>query len=118
MRLSTFVQGDVLRLGVVTDAGVVDVAALGSDVSITPEAFFRGGLGALAQVREVLASQTKDPVHVHDEATLTLGPAVVNPSKILCVGMNYARHARETGAEPPTLPVLFSKFPNTIAPPG
>ena len=39
---------------------------------------------------------------------------VVEPSKIICIGLNYADHAAETGAEQPTLPVVFSKFPTTL----
>ena len=52
-----------------------------------------------------------------DEASLTLGPSVPNPGKIVCVGLNYRKHAEETGAAIPTSPVLFSKFLNTIAAP-
>jgi 2-keto-4-pentenoate hydratase/2-oxohepta-3-ene-1,7-dioic acid hydratase in catechol pathway len=48
---------------------------------------------------------------------LTLGPAVPNPGKIVCVGLNYRKHAEETGAAIPTSPVLFSKFLNTVAGP-
>lgn len=41
-----------------------------------------------------------------------LAPA--EPTKIVCVGKNYAEHAREMGAEPPGFPVLFIKAPNTV----
>ena len=37
-----------------------------------------------------------------------------NPEKILCVGLNYRRHAAETGARVPQVPVLFSKFNNAL----
>lgn len=40
--------------------------------------------------------------------------APCEPSKIICVGKNYAEHAREMGAEPPGFPVLFIKAPNTL----
>lgn len=40
--------------------------------------------------------------------------APCEPSKIVCVGKNYADHAREMGAEPPGFPVLFIKAPNTL----
>ena len=33
-----------------------------------------------------------------------------NPSKVICIGKNYADHAREMGGEPPEIPVVFSKF--------
>lgn len=40
--------------------------------------------------------------------------APCEPTKIVCVGKNYAEHAREMGAEPPGFPVLFIKAPNTL----
>lgn len=45
---------------------------------------------------------------------LTWLPPVVEPNKIICIGLNYADHARETGAELPTLPVVFNKFPTAL----
>jgi 2-keto-4-pentenoate hydratase/2-oxohepta-3-ene-1,7-dioic acid hydratase in catechol pathway len=36
------------------------------------------------------------------------------PEKILCIGLNYLDHCRETGAEPPPKPILFAKFPNAL----
>jgi len=41
--------------------------------------------------------------------TERLGPATCRPSKIVCIGLNYADHARETGAKPPDQPVIFFK---------
>ncbi|MEM3087176.1 MAG: fumarylacetoacetate hydrolase family protein [Halobacteria archaeon] len=43
--------------------------------------------------------------------------APVRPSKIVCVGLNYADHAAETGAKIPKEPVLFAKLPNAVAGP-
>ena len=43
-----------------------------------------------------------------------LAPAIPRPEKILCVGLNYADHARESGMSPPSEPVLFNKFPTAI----
>jgi 2-keto-4-pentenoate hydratase/2-oxohepta-3-ene-1,7-dioic acid hydratase in catechol pathway len=45
---------------------------------------------------------------------LTWLPPVVEPNKIICIGLNYADHATETGAELPTIPVVFNKFPTTL----
>jgi 2-keto-4-pentenoate hydratase/2-oxohepta-3-ene-1,7-dioic acid hydratase in catechol pathway len=48
-----------------------------------------------------------------------LGPPVCNPSKILCVGMNYASHAREfQNRPPPAEPVLFMKAPSALCGPN
>jgi len=41
-------------------------------------------------------------------------PPVAAPEKIFCIGLNYRDHAIETGAEIPTEPVVFSKFPSTL----
>ena len=38
----------------------------------------------------------------------------VAPSKIVAIGLNYGDHVRETGMEPPTSPLIFSKFPSSV----
>jgi 2,4-diketo-3-deoxy-L-fuconate hydrolase len=43
-----------------------------------------------------------------------LGPPVANPSKIVCIGLNYADHARESGAAIPTEPIIFFKSTTAI----
>ncbi len=42
-------------------------------------------------------------------ADVRLGAPIARPSKIVCIGLNYADHAKETGATPPTEPVIFLK---------
>ena len=87
----------------------------------SPEALFQQGLPALAAleglVAQVLPLAGGDD-WLLDEASLTLGPCVPNPEKILCVGLNYRRHIAETGAQVPEVPVLFSKFENALAATG
>ena len=46
-----------------------------------------------------------------------IGPPVAGTKALICIGLNYADHAAETGAEPPTSPVVFSKGLNTIVGP-
>ncbi len=41
-------------------------------------------------------------------------PPINAPEKVICIGLNYLDHAIETGAEPPTEPVVFSKFASTL----
>jgi acylpyruvate hydrolase len=43
-----------------------------------------------------------------------LAPVVVTPQKIICVGLNYARHVREVGRHMPEFPALFSKFGDSL----
>lgn len=42
------------------------------------------------------------------------GAPITRPSSVYCIGMNYAAHAAESGALPPTVPILFHKAPNTV----
>jgi len=44
---------------------------------------------------------------------LTIRPSVLRPGKLICIGLNYRRHAEETGMAIPTVPVVFSKFSDT-----
>ncbi|GGZ79660.1 2-hydroxyhepta-2,4-diene-1,7-dioate isomerase [Streptomyces echinoruber] len=50
-------------------------------------------------------------------AGLRVGPPLARIGKIVCIGLNYHDHARETGAEPPAEPVLFLKAPDTVVGP-
>jgi len=58
---------------------------------------------------------------VHDPSPVTewsLRSPVGAPQKVLAIGRNYAEHARETGQEPPTTPIVFAKMPSSIIGPG
>ncbi len=46
-----------------------------------------------------------------------VGPPVARPGAVLCIGMNYAAHAAESGSSPPPHPVMFYKAPNTVVGP-
>jgi 2-keto-4-pentenoate hydratase/2-oxohepta-3-ene-1,7-dioic acid hydratase in catechol pathway len=125
MKLLQFQGGDGLRLGVKTDAGVIDVAAaaeaLGVDAPTSLIEVIEVGqpaLDALYALVDEAASASSAAEWTLDEMGIQYGPAVADPGKIICVGLNYRRHAAETGAAVPEVPVLFSKFDNTIAASG
>ncbi|MFI8889562.1 fumarylacetoacetate hydrolase family protein [Streptomyces paradoxus] len=69
---------------------------------------------ALGRVRA--AAETGD-LPVLDATGLRIGPPLGHIGKIVCIGLNYHDHARETGAEPPAEPVLFMKAPDTVVGP-
>jgi 2,4-diketo-3-deoxy-L-fuconate hydrolase len=102
MKLIRFGQAGHEQPGVILNDTQYSVAAFGEDYD---EAFFANdGLARLAAFVQANADQL--PVVAASER---LGPPVVRPSKILCIGLNYADHAQETGATPPPEPVLFMK---------
>lgn len=130
MILLQFKAGQKWHLGVKTKQGVVDVTAALKDASVrqlnsgapSSLAAICAGGSAVCELLEQFVQQllASDSVSrwLLDEARLTYGPCVANPGKIICIGLNYRRHVEESGMTIPTLPVLFSKFSNTIAAPG
>lgn len=66
--------------------------------------------GAFEKVK-VLDLSNRQKVNLSD---FRLGSPVARPTKAICVGLNYAKHAKESGAEPPKEPVIFMKAPDTV----
>jgi 2-keto-4-pentenoate hydratase/2-oxohepta-3-ene-1,7-dioic acid hydratase in catechol pathway len=76
-------------------------------------AFLTGGIGA---AHNAYAAGTLPPLDTpHD---LRIGSPIARPTAVICLGMNYAAHAAESGAAPPTEPVVFLKHPNTVVGPN
>lgn len=71
--------------------------------------------GGIERVRNALRAGELEPVNIEGQR---LGAPVARPSAIICVGLNYAAHAAESGTEPPAVPIIFLKTPNTVAGPA
>lgn len=69
----------------------------------------------IARTRKALA--TGSLPELHDAGSLRNGAPIARPAAVVCVGMNYAAHAAESGSAPPTRPVIFLKPSNTVAGP-
>lgn len=67
-----------------------------------------------ARARDALAAGS---LPRYEPAGQRIGPPVARPGAVLCIGMNYAAHAAESGSAPPPHPVLFYKAPNTVVGP-
>lgn len=65
----------------------------------------------------VAAALAAGDLPVMDPAGMRVGSPVTRPSAIICIGQNYAAHAAESGATPPTHPIVFLKTPNTLTGP-
>jgi 2-keto-4-pentenoate hydratase/2-oxohepta-3-ene-1,7-dioic acid hydratase in catechol pathway len=115
MKLVHYRTTQGIKLGVISEKGVIDLekasqALLSHQPAPRLETFFTQGL-ALAY----RALEKTDPAWLHDESTIVYAPCVPTPNRIFCVGLNYRRHAEETGARIPDRPIIFSKFNNSIA---
>jgi len=93
------------------DGTRIDVSDFVSDYN--EEFFGSGGIPALASwlVDNLVHCPSIDP-------NIRLGAPLARPSKIVCVGLNYAKHAVESGMEPPKEPVLFFKATSAIVGPN
>jgi 2-keto-4-pentenoate hydratase/2-oxohepta-3-ene-1,7-dioic acid hydratase in catechol pathway len=119
LKLLTFQRNNILQLGIRTEAGVINVVQASNgnaEIPVTMDAAIRGGAEAMKTL-QVLVEQPAGN-WLLDEQDLQFGPCVGTPEKIICIGLNYKRHARETGMAVPEMPVLFSKFNNTLAATG
>ncbi|HLR80565.1 MAG TPA: fumarylacetoacetate hydrolase family protein [Bacillota bacterium] len=83
-----------------------------------PSQFFSLGIPAIQQAKKacdhVLNSKVEDVGFIFDHEAITLSTPIPNPSKIICVGQNYAEHVSEMASDIPKFPVLFAKFSNAL----
>jgi len=121
MKLLQYKQSNQLRLGMKVEKGVIDVAAasqaLGLAAPQSIEEAIGGGVEAAAQLEAVMKAVLDNykTAYILEETNLSFAPVVTNPQKIICVGLNYRKHAEETKAEIPTSPILFNKFANALS---
>lgn len=71
--------------------------------------------GGLEKVRRALADGVLP--RLPDAGSLRVGSPVARPGAVVCIGLNYAAHAAESGVRPPEHPVVFLKTPNTVGGP-
>lgn len=104
MKFLTFQQNNELRVGVVTEQGVVPIEQ-------TMDQVLQGGASLLQDI----AGEVSRAQSFVQEFELKICPAVPAPGKIIGVGLNYRKHAKEANLEIPKSPILFNKFANAIA---
>lgn len=96
-----------------SDGDLYDLSGLTADID--GDFLASGGLDAAAQA---LAAgdlpALDDPA---DGSGLRVGAPIARPTAVICIGMNYAAHAAESGSAPPTRTVIFFKHPNTVVGP-
>jgi len=134
LRFATYRFGGVRRVGVGVNGKLVDLGTAYRilfgveppgfllDLRALVEAGWRGlklvelvvgevlrEVGSGSKLSEVLLRES-----IHDPEEVVFEPPITNPSKVLCMAVNYWSHARETNTEPPEQPYLFIKLPTTL----
>src|SRR5687768_11291094 len=108
MKLIRFGEKGKEKPGIVKDNVYYDVSAIVKDYD---EDFFEDdGIKSLASKQVTSFPKVAN--------TVRLGCPVAKPSKIVCIGLNYADHAKETNATPPAEPVIFLKSTTAIIGPN
>ncbi len=110
MKLIRFGPKDKERPGVIVDERRIAVSEAFHDFD---EQFF--GNSGLTELADWIKHHAAHAPEIDPEERL--GPCVARPSKIVCIGLNYADHARESGAELPSEPILFFKSTTALSGP-
>ena len=110
MKLLNFKVGGEVRLGIKIKQGIIDVKK-GTGVPVTMEEVIAKGEQGLAFLADLMNKE----LEVIPEEEIVYAPCVTSPEKILCVGLNYREHAKETKAPVQETPIFFSKFNNALA---
>jgi len=111
MKLIRFGEAGKEKTGIVLDDKMYDTSAFGEDYN---EIFFENDglrrLGLFVQANRNNLPPVKENTR--------LGSPVARPSKIVCIGLNYAKHAKETNAAIPAEPILFLKSTTALVGPN
>jgi 2-keto-4-pentenoate hydratase/2-oxohepta-3-ene-1,7-dioic acid hydratase in catechol pathway len=120
----TFIKNGIPKLGIKTDQGILDVQlAVDSMKQISNKERYptsvqelvSGGTKTSETLHELisLARDNGENLFLH-ENEIEYGPCIINPQKIICVGLNYKPHVEESKMDLPKHPILFSKFSNAL----
>ena len=112
MKLFRFDKSGAVGLGMVDQHGKnIDISASGMDLT---EQFFEAN--GIEQLAAWISEHGKNCSEITGDIKYL--SCIGRPSKIICVGLNYAKHAAESGMTPPPEPVVFTKAPDTAIGPN
>lgn len=103
MKLVSFDVNGAASYGIAVKGGIIDAGArMKSSMPDLRAALTAEGLARLRSLCEAAPD--------HGLERVTLLPVIPNPRKILCIGINYLSHIKETGRPMPTYPMIFTRF--------
>jgi 2,4-didehydro-3-deoxy-L-rhamnonate hydrolase len=110
MKLIRYRENQEEKPGIAIDGRYYDTSDLGQDYN---EDFF--AKDGLVKLKDFVDKNSKTLRQLPEN--VQLASPVARPSKIVCIGLNYADHAKETGATPPPEPVIFMKATTALCGP-
>lgn len=114
MKILYYRKDNQLFPGIATEEGVLDIHQYldAQGVAWRPQNPLT--LADVAELEKLAANGLNDPQYRLPEEGLSIAPCVPRPPKIICIGLNYRRHALESGMAIPAVPVVFTKYSNTL----
>lgn len=113
MRLVTYLSNNGPRVAGVRDGNYVDLSQADPLLPASLKTLLEQGPAALERARAALARGSA----FSPQGVALLAP-IPDPEKVICIGLNYADHAAESGVAIPSEPVVFNKFPTAVSAPG
>lgn len=123
LTLLTMQRSGAYCIGAKTDKGILDVkqaaVSLKMYAPVTLDDMLQNDEGASVQavVEAAIKSSAAQKAFLTPES-IQFGPLLSRPEKIVCVGLNYRKHAEEIKMPLPKQPVLFNKYNNSLLPHG
>jgi acylpyruvate hydrolase len=116
MKLMAFRKGNEAAVGLVGDGIVIDLGRVDAHLPGSLEGVVAGPPGMLARLEA--AAESAPPSARLPFASVKPALPFARPSKFICVGLNYALHAKEGGHEIPTYPSFFLRVPTSLVAAG
>ncbi|GAA3409857.1 fumarylacetoacetate hydrolase family protein [Paenibacillus hodogayensis] len=125
MKFFNFYKEGILKLGIKHEYGMIDVEKAAQfypydglpALPTTVMGVIRSGPSEYEALNRYIASlpppEEQSPYGLN-ESSIIWGPCVDSPQKLICVGLNYKKHAYETNLPIPEYPILFNKFNNAL----
>jgi 2-keto-4-pentenoate hydratase/2-oxohepta-3-ene-1,7-dioic acid hydratase in catechol pathway len=115
MKIATFSVETEQHIGIVQDDRIISLTALGpEEFPACMKKFIERGSELRSRAEQLIEQRVNDDA-IFKLSEVKILPPFAKPDKIICVGLNYFDHCKETGMEPPDSPVIFSKYANAIA---
>lgn len=115
MQFASFINKNRSTIGFIRNEKIIDLTILDKNISNNMIDFIKQSDQLLLDKIKILVDKALDSEWLLLEEIELLMP-VTNPSKIICVGLNYSDHLAETKYDLPTYPVLFVRFISSIVP--
>jgi 2-keto-4-pentenoate hydratase/2-oxohepta-3-ene-1,7-dioic acid hydratase in catechol pathway len=115
MKIATFSVQTEQHIGLVKDDQIISLTALcPEEFPACIKKFIERGSELRSRAEQIIEQRVNDDA-IFKLSEVNILPPIAKPDKIICVGLNYFDHCKETGMEPPESPVIFSKYANAIA---